>query len=63
VVEGGHWILDFGPSQAHAEMAENIIRHYKMNSICFVGRPAPDMHQLMMYFTVKGKAPAGTFAD
>ena len=62
VVEGSHWILDFGPSQAHAEMAENIIRHYKMNSICFVGRPAPDMHQLMMYFTVKGKAPAGTFA-
>ena len=62
VVEGNHWILDFGPSQPNAEMAENIIRHYRMNSICFVGRPAPNMDELMMYFTVNGAAPAGAFA-
>lgn len=58
VVSGSMWMLDFGTSQANAQKAVNIIKHYNMDKQCFVGRPnAP-----MMYFTVAGKAPQGAFA-
>jgi Lysyl oxidase len=61
VVDGSHWILDFGASQANAQKARDIIKHYGMNEICFVGRPSPTGQQLMMYFKVNGAAPAGAF--
>lgn len=62
VVEGSHWILDFGTNQGNAQRAKDVIAHYGMNRICYVGRPDPTNHQLMMYLTVNGTSPAGAFA-
>ena len=57
VVQGSMWMLDFGGSKANADKAVGIIKHYKMDRQCFVGRPnAP-----MQYYTVKGGAPQGPF--
>lgn len=55
VVDGSHWILDFGSKKSEAEKALATIKYYKMNSICFVGRPGLKMS----YFLVDGKAPRG----
>ena len=62
VVEGSHWILDFGADKANAQKAKNVIQHYGMNRICYVGRPDPTNQQLMMYLTVNGAAPTGALA-
>ena len=48
VVDGSHWILDFGISEANARKAVWLIKKYGFNDICFVGRPNPPM----MYFRV-----------
>ena len=56
IVEGSHWILDFGSNEAEARQALRIIKHYGMNRHCFVGRPDPSMD----YWLVDGKAPAGS---
>jgi hypothetical protein len=57
VVAGSMWMLDFGANQANAQKAVDIIKHYKMDKQCFVGRPdAP-----MMYFTTGGRSPQGAF--
>jgi hypothetical protein len=61
VVEGSHWILDFGANKANAQKAKDIIQHYGMNRICYVGRPDPTNQQLMMYLTVNGASPTGVF--
>lgn len=46
VVDGDHWMLDFGDKQAEANKALSVIKKYGFTHICFVGRPdAP-----MMYF-------------
>jgi hypothetical protein len=49
VVDGTHWIIDFGTSQANANKALSIIKKYDFSQICFVGRPNPPM----MYFLSK----------
>lgn len=46
IVDGDHWILDFGASEGNARKAYSIIKKYEFNRICFVGRPNPEM----MYF-------------
>lgn len=58
VVQGNMWMLDFGANgQANANKAADIIRHYRMNSQCFVGRPnAP-----FQYWLVNGQSPVGPF--
>ena len=61
VVDGNHWMLDFGSKQKDAKKAVKIIKFYGMNRICFVGRPAPGGKQLMMYFKINDKAPVGSF--
>jgi len=61
VVDGDHWMLDFGSSQANAKRARNVIKHYGMNRMCFVGRPSRTGKQLMMYFKINSSAPSGTF--
>ncbi len=43
IVEGSHWIIDFGSSEAEALKALAIIQKYGFNKICFVGRPNPPM--------------------
>lgn len=57
LVDGNDALLDFGPSQANAVKAQQIVAHYGFDRICFVARPNPPM----MYFTVKGSAPVGPF--
>jgi hypothetical protein len=57
IVDGNHWMFDFGSNKAEAEKAFNIIRYYRMNSTCFVGRPDPSF----TYLLVSGNAPEGAF--
>lgn len=55
VVVGNMWLLDFGGNQAQATQALAVIRHYRLNQQCFVGRPnAP-----MQYYLSNGRTPAG----
>lgn len=51
VVEGTHWLLDFGPGQGNAVAALYFIRKYRFDEICFVGRPDPSM----TYFKTHGR--------
>lgn len=55
IVDGSHWILDFGGNKAEADKALKIIKYYGFNSQCFVGRPDPSL----TYWRVNGQAPAG----
>lgn len=57
LIDGDHWILDFGDNQAYMAIAEKTIKTYKMNEICFVGR---NTARPMMYFLTDGMAPQGT---
>ncbi len=59
VVDGAHWMLDFGTNRINAQRARDVIRHYSFDSMCFVGRPSPNRRQLMMYFKVGARAPRG----
>jgi hypothetical protein len=43
VVEGDHWLLDFGSAQNEARQAPSYILRYQFRFMCFVGRPAPSM--------------------
>lgn len=61
VVDGDHWILDFGSEEAAAKKARDVIKRYGMDSICFVGRPSKTGKQLMMYFKVASGVPSGPF--
>jgi hypothetical protein len=58
VVHGNMLMLDFGSNRQQAERAVQVIKHYRMNRQCFVGRP----HAPMQYYTVKGRAPKGAMA-
>ncbi len=55
IVEDSEYVLDFGDLRANAERGLAALQHYKLNRMCFVGRPNPPM----MYFTVDGAAPVG----
>jgi hypothetical protein len=43
VVDGGHQMLAFGLREDEARRAEELIRHYRLNRQCFVGRPNASM--------------------
>jgi hypothetical protein len=43
VVDGSHWMLHMGGNESEARQAEEVIRHYRLNRQCFVGRPNPGM--------------------
>ena len=58
IVDGSHWMFDFGSNKSEAEKAFSIIRYYRMNSTCYVGRPDPSF----TYLLVSGSAPAGAFS-
>lgn len=58
VVQGNMWMLDFGSHKDQAEKAVQIMKYYKLDRQCFVGRP----HAPMQYFTTQGHAPQGTLA-
>lgn len=55
IVDGNHWIFDFGNNAGEAKQALAIIKHYRMNKSCFVGRPDPSFS----YLLTNGKAPQG----
>lgn len=55
IVQGSHWILDFGTQEWEADTALAIIKKHNLDSMCFVGRPDPSM----TYFLSAGKAPTG----
>ena len=63
VVEGNHWMIDTGASKAEADRIVEIIKHYKLNSMCFVGRPTcGDVVPMMYWLTDSGAAPSGSLA-
>lgn len=47
VVDGAHWMFSFGANVAEARRALQIIKTYKMNESCFVGRPNPSFQYLL----------------
>ncbi len=53
VVEGSHSLLDFGASQANAQLAYDTIMRYGFTQVCYVGRPGLKF----MYFLSGGAAP------
>ena len=57
IVDGDHWVFDFGSKRGEAELALQIIKHYRMNQSCFVGRPDPSFQ----YMLVSGHAPQGSY--
>ena len=38
IVDGSHWLFDFGDKADEAKQALAIIKHYRMNQSCFVDR-------------------------
>lgn len=58
LVDGSHWLFDFGANGQEAQTALRIIRHYRVDNSCFVGRPNPSLK----YMLSGGKAPAGAFS-
>lgn len=63
VVEGNHWMIDTGSSKAEADRILEIIKHYKLASMCFVGRPrCGDVQPMMYWLTDAGAAPRGSLA-
>lgn len=63
LVEGNHWMIDTGGSKAEADRVLQIIKHYKLGSMCFVARPrCGDVRPMMYWLTDAGAAPSGTLA-
>lgn len=61
IVDNDNWILDFAQRQDFAQQSLDIIRHYRLNNICFVGRPFADSKIKMMYFLADGQTPSGAY--
>ncbi len=55
IVDGSHWMFDFGPKEQEARTALRVIKTYNANQSCFVGRP----HASFTYLKVGNQAPAG----
>jgi len=43
IVEGRHWLMDFGTQSTEARQALRIIKRYGFTRQCFVGRPHPSL--------------------
>jgi hypothetical protein len=46
IVDGSHWMFDFGNKEAEARETFAIIKKYGFNRTCFVGRPNPSFKYL-----------------
>lgn len=57
IVEGSHWIMDFGLKSKEAAQALQIIKKYRYDQICYVGRPKPSM----TYFRKKPRKTTKVF--
>jgi hypothetical protein len=58
VVDGSHWMFDFGSNAGEANQTLAIIKHYRMNLTCFVGRPDPSFQ----YMLISGNSPTGSMS-
>jgi hypothetical protein len=58
IVDGSHWMFDFGPKAQEARKALRAIKHYRLNQSCFVGRPGPSF----TYLKRGNQAPVGPMA-
>jgi cathepsin L len=58
IVDGNHWLNDFGDNEAEARKALDLIRHYGLTRHCFVGRPNPSFE----YYLSPVGAPQGARA-
>jgi len=55
IVDGSHWMFDFGPKRNEARKALRVIKRYHLNKSCFVGRPGPSF----TYMKRGNHAPVG----
>lgn len=46
MVDGDHWLFDFGSSRAEAQQALAAVKGYGFTKSCYVGRPRPGMSYL-----------------
>ncbi|NTV98325.1 MAG: hypothetical protein HGA70_04095, partial [Chlorobiaceae bacterium] len=46
IVDGSHWVFDFGGKEAEARAAFAIIKKYGFTRSCYVGRPNPSFQYL-----------------
>jgi hypothetical protein len=46
IVDGSHWVFDFGNKEKEARTAFSIIKKYRFSRSCFVGRPKPSFEYL-----------------
>jgi len=46
IVDGDHWMFDFGHKENEARTSFFLIKKYRFNQTCFVGRPNPSMSYL-----------------
>jgi len=56
IVDGSHWMFDFGKKKNEAIKSLKIIKYYKMNQSCFIGRPKASFK----YLLVNGRTPKGS---
>jgi len=56
IVDGSHLLFNFGDKRAEALNALKVIKYYRMDSSCFLGRPDPSFR----YLLVNGNAPQGS---
>lgn len=58
LVDGSHWILDFGNKRNEAKRSAQIVKHYHFNEQCFIKRPNPSM----TYWLVNHHSASGAMA-
>jgi len=58
IVDGDHWLFDFGSKKSEADRALSIIHYYGLNKTCYVGRPDPSFEYLLS----SNRAPEGIFS-
>ncbi|HYM61909.1 MAG TPA: hypothetical protein VEZ11_13580, partial [Thermoanaerobaculia bacterium] len=46
IVDGNHWMYDFGSNEAEARQAFAIIKKHGFTHSCYVGRPGPSLEYL-----------------
>jgi hypothetical protein len=56
IADGNHLLFSFGDKRDEALNALKVIKYYRMDSSCFVGRPDPSFR----YLLVNGNAPQGS---
>ena len=57
VVDGDHWLMDFGDSEGNARKALATVKHYRMNKLYFLGRPT----RLVHFYLCNDQPPTGPF--